>query len=139
MVGRYALEFQCFHQPELLWDKTHCVDIEKQVKNAQLFHAGASPKTACSSSYVISNDAALMAAGFYELCEKKKKNSGNDILTKLVTDQHIPIMQLLEAVSPRIFFLSSLFSKRLLALSKTRLPKRKKLPFFINSVNKPAL
>lgn len=73
MVGRYALEFQCFDQPKLLWDKTHCVDIEKQVKNAQLFHAGASPKTACSGSYVISNDAALMAAGFYELCEKKKK------------------------------------------------------------------
>lgn len=35
MVGRYALEFQCFDQPKLLWDKTHCVDIEKQVKNAQ--------------------------------------------------------------------------------------------------------
>lgn len=60
---------------------------------------------------------------------KKKKNSGNDILTKLVTDQHIPIMQLLEAVSPRIFFFVILVLQKIIGTIKNETPQKKKIAF----------
>lgn len=59
----------------------------------------------------------------------KKKNLGNDILTKLVTDQHIPSMQLSEAVSLRIIFIVILVLQKIIGTTKNETPQKKKIAF----------